>query len=172
MIKMVNTVTFEPMGNEGCFGCTSGPFCGRRMLQLDLDLSHSKRRNVLFEIMDGPEGNGAIVYAIFPHIIISPRNSGSNGTKRIDIHGAENAYTSKLTLYIGNQYIRVTNDKRLDEYFCHSDLFHLNGQFDPESGGMTSNTITIGINRAISSDQTGFGVCTSTLKWACPWPEY
>ncbi|XP_060571901.1 GATA zinc finger domain-containing protein 14-like [Ruditapes philippinarum] len=26
-------VTFDPMGNEGCFGCTKGPFCGRRLLQ-------------------------------------------------------------------------------------------------------------------------------------------
>jgi hypothetical protein len=113
------------------------------------------------------------VHAVFPHVKIYPHNSAGNSSSHVMIMGVTNSRTNKMTVYIGNQFMRVTNDNRLDENFCMNDLFHLNGQFDPGSGGMSPNEITIGINRQIpqSDEERSFGVCSASLKWTCPWQE-
>lgn len=117
--------------------------------------------------------DGAKIHGLFPHVTIYPRNSTVNTSSHMKIMGAMNAFTNKLTVYIGNQFVRLMNDNSMDENFCMSDLFHLNGQFDPDYGGMSPNMVTIGINRRVPQNEgeRSFGVCSATLKWVCPWQD-
>jgi len=76
-----------------------------------------------------------------------------------------------VILYVSNNHIRVTNDDGLDFSLCHHCLFALNGQPDMGSGG-PNERVFIAVNRVIADlSKTGYGVCTATLSWACPWCE-
>ena len=75
---------------------------------------------------------------------------------------------NRVTLYIGNEYVRITNDNGLDEKICHECLFALAGQPDDGHGGPNED-VYIALNRVVrpESDRVGMGVCMATLSWVC-----
>ena len=75
---------------------------------------------------------------------------------------------SRVTLYISNEHVRITNDQGLDEYLCHECLFALAGQKD-QSTGLPNDKIFIALNRVIlaRADRTGKGICKAKLSWVC-----
>ena len=77
----------------------------------------------------------------------------------------------KLTIWISNEFIRITNDQGCDEEMCSDCLFALNGQYDCAPGG-TNQEIYIALNRVVYNGcyNYGYGVCKATLSWVCPWP--
>ena len=72
---------------------------------------------------------------------------------------------NRVTLYISNEHVRITNDNGLDEYLCHECLFALAGQSD--SQGEQNEDIYIALNRVVKGDRYGFGVCKASLSWVC-----
>ena len=78
-------------------------------------------------------------------------------------------YATHVTIYIGNEYIRVTNDRGYDRESCHRCWYALNGQND--STGSENTDIFVALNRVVTnkSDRRGYGVCAATLSWVCGW---
>lgn len=119
----------------------------------------------------GHQQNNAELQGLYPNITVYPRTCA--GCNSIDsfmhIIDAARCSVRTLTLYVSNNHIRVTNDAGLDFKLCHHCLFALNGQ--PDSGSRGPNErMFIGLNRIIKDlSQTGYGVCSATLSWACPW---
>ena len=78
----------------------------------------------------------------------------------------------KVTIFIGNNFIRVKNDAGVDERLCEDCYYALNGQSDTSSGGINEN-VYVALNRVVqSTSRNGNGVCEATLKWACPWDNF
>ena len=76
---------------------------------------------------------------------------------------------SRVTLFISNGHVRITNSNGLNQKLCDQCLFALNGQADPSYGGANED-IYIALNRVITgrSDRYGVGVCSAKLSWVCP----
>ena len=72
-----------------------------------------------------------------------------------------------VTIWIGNEYIRVTNDAGFDKHVCSDCLYALNGQPD----ATVNLDIYVALNRVVSGrkDRDGVGVCGATLSWECGW---
>ena len=58
-------INFEAITSNPCDladGCLYGPYCGRRMLRIDLELSSQTRSGVLFNVGDSQSNNGYGMY--------------------------------------------------------------------------------------------------------------
>jgi len=57
----------------------------------------------------------------------------------------------------------------MDKRLCDECLYALNGQPDNQYIGPDMNIYAV-LNRVISgSYRSGYGVCSATFLWACPW---
>ena len=74
-----------------------------------------------------------------------------------------------MTVWVGNEYIRVKNDNGFDREMCSGCLFSLNGQPDK----IVNEEIFIKLNGVISgrNDRNGHGICGASLSWECGWHE-
>ncbi|KAL3886805.1 hypothetical protein ACJMK2_026774, partial [Sinanodonta woodiana] len=88
-----------------------------------------------------------------------------------DLTGLLNAKVSRVTFYISNEFVSVTNDLGYSFDLCSSCLFALNGQ--PDSVDSKNQELYIGINRSIYSlnNRKGTGVCRAEISWNCPYNE-
>ena len=75
-----------------------------------------------------------------------------------------------LDIYISNNYIKfVQRPAGGKKEVCTKCLFALNGQADPDSGGVNED-IYMAINRVVRfvSNRVGSGVCRVRMSWMCP----
>ena len=102
-------------------------------------------------------------------IYIYGNDNCKKGYSPLRFYGALRDEATHVTIYVGNEYIRLTNDLGFDQENCNRCLYALNGQIDPT--GSENTSIFIGLNRVVNgrSDRNGFGVCAATLSWVCGW---
>lgn len=72
----------------------------------------------------------------------------------------------RVTIFVANNFFRITNDQGFDVEDCHKCLFALNGQ-DPND---PANTLYMAFNKVIQkfSSRRGVGVCNVRIRWECP----
>ncbi|KAH3872827.1 uncharacterized protein LOC127870430 [Dreissena polymorpha] len=178
-LKALLKVTFDKL--PLCIsGCLSYPLCGKRMLRVDLELSAQNRSGWLFNIGDSVSNNGysgdsdhqtndAEIDAIHPNVYVRPSDLCPDPPRLLATYtnAVQLGSVNRVTLFISNEHVRITNDRGLNQILCHKCLFALNGQSDPSSGGVNQD-IYIALNRVISGGRIGVGVCSARLSWVCP----
>ncbi|XP_060600091.1 uncharacterized protein DDB_G0283357-like [Ruditapes philippinarum] len=174
-------VNFDKIDTAGCFGCLEAPYCGKRMLKIELRLSNARRSGWLFNVGDSESNNGyrgddneqmndAETQGLFPNITVYPSDNCPSINSLMHIVHALADNVDTVTLYISNEHIRITNSEGLDFKLCHSCLYALNGQPDEGPNGVPNETICIGLNRVVKDiTRSGYGVCSATFSWECPW---
>lgn len=179
-----------PNGNEKCSktallkvrfdkfgGC---PFCGRYLLRIDLELSRVARppassKKFMFNIGDSQSNNGfkgdsnhqtfdAEADGLGNNINVWS-NDNCKRFKSVSFPNAIGPDVSHVSIYIGNEYIRVTNDAGMDQELCSDCLYALNMQPDKT----VNQDIYVALNRVVSGtpSRNGYGVCAATLSWDC-----
>ena len=102
-----------------------------------------------------------------PHIYVY----GNDGckSKQFPFYNALSKHANHVTVWVGNEYIRVKNDIGFDREMCSGCLFSLNGQPDK----IVNEEIFIKLNGVISgrNDRNGHGICGASLSWECGWHE-
>ena len=96
-------------------------------------------------------------------IYIYGNDNCKKGYSPLRFYGALRDEATHVTIDVGNEYIRVTNDLGFDQENCNRCLYALNGQIDPT--GSENTSIFIGLNRVVNgrSDRNGFGVCAASV---------
>ncbi|XP_056021764.1 uncharacterized protein LOC130054845 [Ostrea edulis] len=154
--------------------CVSFPMCGQRLLRIDMFLG-KQRKGYMFNVGDSPSNDGwggdsghtkhdAEIMGYYPRILgyksdfcKSQRTQWSNtllapGVKRV-------------TMFAGNNYVRIKNDQGFEMKECHECGFALNGQ-DPND---SANTLYMAFNNMIKgTHRNGYGVCYVRIRWECP----
>lgn len=69
----------------------------------------------------------------------------------------------RVTIFVANNYVKITNDKGFEAKDCNRCIFALSGQ-DPND---RANTLFMAFNRVISG-RSGTGVCNVNIRWECP----
>ncbi|KAH3701672.1 uncharacterized protein LOC127861128 [Dreissena polymorpha] len=179
-LRALIKVTFDKL--PSCItGCASYPLCGRRMLRIDLDLSSGSRSGFMFNIGDSVSNDGyrgdyndqfhdSEIDSIPPNVYVRPSDVCPNQPLLATYTDAvKSGSVSRVTLFISNGHVRITNSNGLNQKLCDQCLFALNGQADPSYGGANED-IYIALNRVITgrSDRYGVGVCSAKLSWVCP----
>ncbi|XP_052275399.1 uncharacterized protein LOC127874806 isoform X3 [Dreissena polymorpha] len=184
-LRALLKVTFDKL--PPCIsGCLNYPLCGKSMLRVDLTLSPTSRSGWLFDIgdsvsNDGHSGDGnhqtndAEVDAPYPNVNVQPSDKCLNTNPPTPrplttyANAVQLGSVNRVTLFISNEHVRITNDQGLNRILCHKCLFALNGSADPSSGGVNQD-IYIALNRVITGrvDRNGVGVCSARLSWVCP----
>lgn len=155
-------------------GCVSFPMCGRRMLRIDMFLGDD-RKGYMFNVGDSPSNNGwggdasdtendAEIFGLYPTLFEfksdlchSMRTTWANGLLAPDV--------KRVTIFVANNYVKITNDKGFEAKDCNRCIFALSGQ-DPND---RANTLYMAFNRVISgSYRSGTGVCNVNIRWECP----
>ncbi|XP_045201952.2 uncharacterized protein DDB_G0283357-like [Mercenaria mercenaria] len=174
-------VDFDKIDNTGCFRCLEAPYCGKRMLKIELKLSNGKRNGWLFNVGDSDSNNGyrgdsddqmndAETQALFPNITVYPSDKCPTINSLMHIVNAVGHHVETVTLYISNEHIKITNDDGLNFKLCHKCLYALNGQPDSGPNRGPNERICIGLNRVVKDlSRTGYGICSATFSWECPW---
>ena len=77
--------------------------------------------------------------------------------------------SSLLTVFIGNEYLRVTDSEGFDQEIRSKCLFALNNHPDIT----VNNDIFVAINRVVSyaDYRDGYGICAASLSWVCGWQQ-
>lgn len=71
----------------------------------------------------------------------------------------------RVTIFVANNYVKITNDKGFEAKDCNRCIFALSEQ-DPYD---RANTLYMAFNRVISgSYRSGTGVCNVNIRWECP----
>ncbi|KAH3736192.1 uncharacterized protein LOC127851674 [Dreissena polymorpha] len=180
-LRALLKVTFDKL--PSCIdGCLRYPLCGKRMLRVDLELSPTNRSYFMFDIGDSVSNDGyggdysdqtndAEIDAVFPNVYVRPSDHCPDPPRLLATYtdAVKLGSVNRITLFISNEHIRITNDQGLNQILCHKCLFALNGQPDPSVGGVNQD-IYIALNRVIAdrADRYGFGVCSARLSWVCP----
>lgn len=170
-------INFEKLTPKPCDFCLEAPYCGRRMLRIDLSLSPGSRSGWLFNLGDsstndgyGGDGNtqqrDAEGQGRFPNIEFYKNDVCSSGILQT-FANAISSGVNHVTLYVSNQHIRVTNDQGLDAKICSECLYALNGQSDAQG---INEDLFLGLNRVVTgrTDRNGVGVCSVKMSWLCP----
>ncbi|XP_052214497.1 uncharacterized protein LOC127833349 [Dreissena polymorpha] len=162
---------FERLDAAMCTtGCLEGPYCGRRMLKLQLRLSDSKRCGMLLHVSDNKASDGernktvysAEVQGRFPSMDIFPNDQCKTNNNSVQMPDSISGCVNDVTIYVSHHYIRVTSDVGMDYMLCHTCLSDLNK--------ISNNTMYIALNRVLGDiNQEGYGVCSAILTWECPW---
>ncbi|KAL3884575.1 hypothetical protein ACJMK2_024707 [Sinanodonta woodiana] len=169
--------TFQKNVLGNCQSCTNVPKCGRKMLRIDLEMAPIKT-GFSFHVGDSRKNNGykgdastqendAELYFLgYQHLLYRSDKCLNTSLNRTGL--LRDGVTS-VTIFIGNEFIRVSNNLGYVYELCSKCLFALNGQSD--SQGPVNEDIFIGLNRIIdsSSYRDGTGVCSAVIRWACPW---
>lgn len=124
----------------------------------------------------GDQDNDAEVMGKHPYVAVysSDLCNGDATLSRLGVavDATADGLVSRMTIYVSDKHVRITNDNGLDETLCHKCLFALNGQADASAGGPNQD-IYLSLNRVISlssaPQRVGFGVCSARLSWMCPW---
>ncbi|XP_022333355.2 uncharacterized protein LOC111130504 [Crassostrea virginica] len=156
-------------------GCVNFPMCGRRMLRIDMFLG-DVRNGFMFNVGDSPSNNGwggdsghtqndAEIFGRYPtmysyksDLCKSENTAWANTLLAPDV--------KRVTIFVANNFFRITNDQGFDVEDCHKCLFALNGQ-DPND---PANTLYMAFNKVIQkfSSRRGVGVCNVRIRWECP----
>ncbi|KAL3885108.1 hypothetical protein ACJMK2_025206 [Sinanodonta woodiana] len=163
--------------DDPCQGCTNIPKCGNKMLRIDLQLE-STLTGFSFHVGDSRTNNGYKGDAStqendaeFHSLGYQHNLYGSDKCPDMSLvmSGLLSPGVTTVTIFVGNEFIRVTNNQGYVYELCSKCLFALNGQSD--SQGPVNEDIFIGLNRIIDSPsyRVGTGVCGAVIKWACPW---
>ncbi|KAK3609930.1 hypothetical protein CHS0354_011760 [Potamilus streckersoni] len=173
--KILLNATFLKYGhNYSCHGFANIPKCGNKMLRIDLLLA-SSMTGFSFHVGDSRTNNGykgdastqendAEFHSLgYQHLLY-----GSDKCPDMSMVMSGLLGTTSATIFVGNEYIRVTNNQGYEYELCSKCLFALNGQSDSE--GSENEVIFIGLNRIIDSPshRVGTGVCGAVISWACP----
>ncbi|KAL3884583.1 hypothetical protein ACJMK2_024715 [Sinanodonta woodiana] len=176
--KILLTATFQKHEYGDPYqGCTKVPECGNKMLRIDLEMAPSKT-GVSFHVGDSRTNNGykgdastqekdAEFHSLgYQHLL---HGSDHCPNMSLVMTGLLSNSVTSVTIFIGNEFIRVSNNLGYVYELCSQCLFSLNGQSDSE--GPVNEDIFIGLNRIIdsSSYRDGTGVCSAVVSWACPW---
>ncbi|KAL3884542.1 hypothetical protein ACJMK2_024676 [Sinanodonta woodiana] len=176
--KVLLKATFRRSNQTSpCESCTNFPRCGNQMLKIDLWMSPNKH-GVSFHAGDsitndgyGGDNNTQDNDAEFYMYNYEQRLYGSDKCSNMSqlLFSLPNNSAHWVTIYIGNEFIRVSTPLGDAFELCSNCLFALNGQAD--SQGTVNEDIYVGLNRIISSSQVGngSGVCGVVISWACPW---
>ncbi|KAL3884541.1 hypothetical protein ACJMK2_024675 [Sinanodonta woodiana] len=161
---------------DSCQGCTSVPQCGNQMLKIELWMSPNKT-GVSFHVGDSITNNGfggddstQENNAEFHMYDYEQRLYGSDKCSNMSqlLFSLPSTVAHWVTVYIGNEFIRVSTPLGDTYELCSDCLFALNGQTD--SKGTVNEDIYIGLNRIIPTQiGDGSGVCGAVISWACPW---
>ena len=95
-------------------------------------------------------------------------NDHCNRTDPFTFPGALASNVYKMSMFVGNEYFRVINDRGFDQDLCSDCGFALNGQYDIT---LNQNEIYIALNRVVTGqdDRDGYGLCYLRATWACPY---
>ncbi|KAK3596739.1 hypothetical protein CHS0354_036363 [Potamilus streckersoni] len=160
-----------------CQGCTRVPQCGNQMLKIELWMSPTKN-GISFHAGDsisndgyGGDNNTQENDAEFHFYNYEQRLYGSDKCLNMSqlLFSLPNTSAHWVTIYIGNEFIRVSTPFGDAYELCSNCLFALNGQSD--SQGTMNEDVYVGLNRIIENSYLGDGrgVCGVVISWACPW---
>ncbi|KAL3886813.1 hypothetical protein ACJMK2_026782 [Sinanodonta woodiana] len=156
--------------------CTNISQFGNNMLKIDLRLS-ATIHGFSFHIGDSKTNNGLRYHSAiqkndaqfyflgYSSLLYGSSKCSSSMYK--GLAGLLNKNVTTITIYVGNEFIRVTNNNGYIYDVCSSCLFALNGQ--PDSEGPANEEIYIGINRPISElyQSKAKGICSAEISWIC-----
>ncbi|KAK3591077.1 hypothetical protein CHS0354_005474 [Potamilus streckersoni] len=176
--KILLNATFQKnSANDTCQGCTKVPMCGRKMLRIDLEMAPNttgfsfhvgdSKTNKGYKGDASTQENNAEFHSLgYEHLLYG---SDKCPNMSLNMTGLLSNSVTLVTIFIGNEFIRVSNNLGYVYELCSKCLFSLNGQSD--SQGPVNEDIFIGLNRIIdsSSYREGSGVCGAVISWACPW---
>ncbi|XP_033746883.1 uncharacterized protein LOC117332108 [Pecten maximus] len=164
-------------------GCRVPPDCGRKMLRIDMDISYN-RGSYLFAMgdsvsNDGWGGDGSdqqndaelFGYGDFFFLFKGDKCLANSSYTTLFSGSLTPDVFNHVTVFVSNEHIRfITDFGQVDEQVCHRCLYALAGQSDSSSGGINED-VFVSFNRMIrtSSGRIGFGVCTASIQWVCPY---
>ena len=191
-VSVIQTPTKH--GNQPCssqallkvtFGLAQGhPHCGH-YLRIDLDISkhYSTGAHWMLNIGDSESKNGwggdgshqnydAELEMFDGHLRMQGNDHCRDPAFPLSFDKVMPRYknaSTVLTIFIGNEYIRITDGAGFDKEKQSHCLFALNNHSD-----ITVNQdIYVAINRVVSSAnyRDGFGICAANLSWVCGWQQ-
>ncbi|XP_021369838.1 uncharacterized protein LOC110460933 [Mizuhopecten yessoensis] len=163
-------------------GCRVPPECGRKMLRIDMEISYS-RGFYLFAMGDsvsndgwggdsGNQQNDAEFFGVNDYFFLFKGDKCLTNSSYATLFAGTltPGVFNYVTVFISNEHIRIINNYGVvDEQVCHQCLYALAGQSDSE--GSVNEDLYISFNRMIrvSSGRVGYGVCSATVQWVCPY---
>ncbi|XP_033749027.1 uncharacterized protein LOC117333714 [Pecten maximus] len=164
-------------------GCRVPPDCGRKMLRIDMDISYN-RGAYLFAMGDSVSNDGwggdssdqqndaeFFGYGDFFFLFKGDKCLANSSYTTLFSGSLTPNVFNHVTVFVSNEHVRILTDAgQVDEQVCDQCLYALAGQSDSSSGGINED-VYVSFNRMIrtSSGRIGFGVCSATVQWVCPY---